>query len=396
MPRAGSAKPPQIRPPQTPLPDATAILNALPDPVLVVDGEGTIRYVNLQAEEFFDLSAARLTGTKLSELLPADSSVLFLIRQVHQGTLGVFQDGVTLDTPRTGARLVDFQLAPLAPPSDLVVITLHKRSIAQKIDNQLTHRNAARSVTAMAAMLAHEVKNPLSGIRGAAQLLEEGASEQDQELTRLICDEADRIVALVNRMEVFSDQRIVERGPVNIHAVLDHVHKLARSGFARSIRFIERYDPSLPLVYGNRDQLVQIFLNLIKNAAEAVPDSGGEIVLSTAFQHGVRLVGPGSDTRIHLPLLISVQDNGDGIPEDLWPHLFDPFVTTKVNGTGLGLALVAKIIGDHGGTIEFESQPRRTVFKVSLPMHPDLESADALTAAPLGPPPVVSRMPPPA
>jgi len=194
-------------------------------------------------------------------------------------------------------------------------------------------------------------------------------------LTRLICDEADRIVALVNRMEVFSDKRPLERGPVNIHKVLEHVRTIAQSGFGRTVRFLERYDPSLPPVYGNRDQLIQVFLNLIKNAAEAAPESGGEIILSTAYQHGVRMALPGGDTRLHLPLVISVQDNGDGIPEDLRNNLFDAFVTTKANGTGLGLALVAKIIGDHGGVIEFDSQPRRTVFKVSLPMYDESQTA---------------------
>jgi two-component system nitrogen regulation sensor histidine kinase GlnL len=238
------------------------------------------------------------------------------------------------------------------------------------MDRHLTHRNAARSVTAMAAMLAHEVKNPLSGIRGAAQLLEQDADESGRELTQLICDETDRIVALVDRMEAFSDHRPIDRDAVNIHEVLDRVRKIAQSGFARQVRIGEDYDPSLPPVHGNRDLLVQVFLNLIKNAAEAVPNSGGEITIATAYRHGLRLAVPGSETRQHLPLMVSVADNGPGIPEDLKAQLFDPFVTTKRNGTGLGLALVAKVIGDHGGVIEFDSQPRRTVFRVFLPVVP--------------------------
>jgi two-component system, NtrC family, nitrogen regulation sensor histidine kinase GlnL len=249
-------------------------------------------------------------------------------------------------------------------------VLLQQRSIADKIDRQLTHRNAARSVTAMAAMLAHEVKNPLSGIRGAAQLLEENATPPDRELTRLICDEADRICALVDRMEVFSDRRPLERGPVNIHEVLGRVRLVAQNGFARHVRFVEDYDPSLPPVHGNRDLLIQTFLNLVKNAAEAAPHRGGEIQLATAYQHGVRLAVAGSDERVHLPLVVSIIDNGDGVPEDLRAHLFDPFVTTKHHGTGLGLALVAKVVGDHGGVIEFDSQPRRTVFRICLPMAP--------------------------
>ena len=220
----------------------------------------------------------------------------------------------------------------------------------------------------------------IKNVRGAAQLLEESASASDRELTRLICDESDRICALVDRMEVFSDQRPIERGPVNIHEVLERVRLVAQTGFARHVRFVEEYDPSLPPVHGNRDLLIQVFLNLVKNAAEAVPAQGGEIQITSAYQHGVRLAVAGSDARIHLPLVISISDNGEGIPEELGQHLFDPFVTTKHNGTGLGLALVAKVIGDHGGIIEFDSQPRRTVFRVCLPIVPRAYGAGEMNA----------------
>jgi two-component system nitrogen regulation sensor histidine kinase GlnL len=220
----------------------------------------------------------------------------------------------------------------------------------------------------MAGMLAHEYKNPLSGNRGAAQLLEQDADPAGRELTQLICEETDRIVALVNRMEAFSEHAPVARDEVNIHEVLDRVRKIAMSGFARHVTIREEYDPSLPPVHGDRDLLLQVFLNLVKNAAEAVADIAGEIALTTAYRHGLRLAVPGGDGRRHLPLMVSVADNGSGIPEDLKEHLFDPFVTTKRHGTGLGLALVAKVIGDHGGVIEFDSQPRRTVFRVFLPI----------------------------
>ena len=222
----------------------------------------------------------------------------------------------------------------------------------------------------MAAVLAHEIKNPLSGIRGAAQLLEQGLSDEDRALSQLICSETERIRNLVDRMEVFGDERPLTKEPVNIHDVLNHVRRLAESGFARGVRFIEDYDPSLPPIPGNRDKLVQAFLNLIKNAAEAIGDANpdGRIVMQTSFRPGVRLSVPGTDTRISLPLMIQIEDNGAGVPDHLRPHLFDPFVTTKHNGTGLGLALVAKIIGDHGGIIECDSEPNRTMFRVLLPM----------------------------
>ncbi len=350
--------------------DAAAVLSALPESVLVIDRDGAVAYVNPAAEQFFQGGSAALTGRPLARLLPSDSPILGLIDQARKGGHSVSEYGITIETPRIGTHYVSVGVAAMAGPPGLVVVSLQERSIARKIDDQLTHRNAARSVTAMAAMLAHEVKNPLSGIRGAAQLLERNAEPGDRELTRLICEEVDRIVALVDRMEMFADAQPLERAPVNIHEVLEHVRKLAQSGFAGRVRFVEHYDPSLPPVYGKRDLLVQALLNLVKNAAEAVPQEGGEIVLSTRYRQGVHLAVPGVGSRVDLPLCISVQENGPGIPEDLPDHLFDPFVTTKVGGKGLGLALVAKIVGDHGGVVEFDGESRRTVVRMMLPKAP--------------------------
>jgi len=348
-----------------------AVLNALPLPVIIVGADGKIADANVAAESFFEVSVSLLQRQLLKDLVPFGSPLLALVDQVRNRGAAVNEYKVDLSTPRNpGDRLVDLHVAPLPERTDHVVVMLQERTIADKMDRQLTHRGAARSVSALAAMLAHEIKNPLSGIRGAAQLLEQSAGDDDRTLTRLICDEADRIVKLVDRMEVFSDERPVDREPVNIHVVLEHVKRLAQSGFARHIKFVETYDPSLPPVYANRDQLVQVFLNLMKNAAEAVgaEAADGEIQISTAFRPGVRLQLPGSKTRVSLPLEFCIRDNGPGVPEDLMPHLFDPFVTTKPTGSGLGLALVAKIIGDHGGIIECESQPRHTIFRVLMPM----------------------------
>jgi two-component system nitrogen regulation sensor histidine kinase GlnL len=350
---------------------ADAVLNALPHPVIVVSPDGKVIDANVAAEAFFEVSISLLRRHLLRDLVPFGSPLLTLIEQVRRRGAAVNEYKVDLGTPRNpGDRLVDLHVAPLPEQPDHVVVMLQERTIADKMDRQLTHRGAARSVIALAAMLAHEIKNPLSGIRGAAQLLEQSADDDDRTLTQLICDEADRIVKLVDRMEVFTDERPVEREPINIHVVLDHVRRLAQSGFARHIKFIEEYDPSLPSVFANRDQLIQVFLNLIKNAAEAIGENnGGEIALSTAFRPGVRLSLPGANTRISLPLEFCVRDNGPGVPDELMPHLFDPFVTTKPTGSGLGLALVAKIIGDHGGIIECESQPRRTTFRILMPKY---------------------------
>jgi two-component system nitrogen regulation sensor histidine kinase GlnL len=351
------------------LPDAAAMLAALPMAAVVIDAENRFRYANPAAELFFQISFPTLAALRLSDLLPEDSRLLALLDQVRAHEAPVSDHDLTLDSPRLHRRGVAAHGAPLPEMPGGVVLTLQDGSTAQMMNRQLNFLGAARGASAMAEMLAHEVKNPLSGIRGAAQLLEQGAAEADRELCQLIQDEVDRIRNLVDRMDMFSD-RPVELAPMNIHQVLDHVKRVAQTGFAAHLRIVEDYDPSLPLVWGNRDQLVQILLNLVKNAAEAVDPVGGEIVLSTAYHHGMRIAVPGSRERVHLPLQISVRDNGPGIAEALRATLFEPFVTTKRGGQGLGLALVAKLVADQGGLIECDSRPGRTVFRLSLAMPP--------------------------
>lgn len=349
---------------------AEMLLDAIPDPVIAVNEADRIFYVNVQAQQFFKSGRPILLNQPLSKLMPFGSPVLSLIGQVRKSGVSVWEYSVDLSTPHTGEREADVQVAPIGDQGGAILLVLREASIARKMDQQLTHRNAARSVTGMAVMLAHEIKNPLSGIRGAAQLVEQNVNEADRILTQLICTETDRICELVDRMEAFSDQRPLQRNPVNIHQVLGHVRQIAEAGFARHIRFIEEYDPSLPEVMGDRDQLIQVFLNLVKNAAEALENvNGAEIFLSTAFRHGMKLVAPGTKDRMALPLEVCVRDNGPGIPDDIRANLFDPFVSTKPNGTGLGLSLVAKIIGDHGGVIECDAHPRRTIFRTLLPIH---------------------------
>ena len=228
-----------------------------------------------------------------------------------------------------------------------------------------------RTVVGLGRMLAHEIKNPLAGIRGAAQLLKSGAKAEDAPLAQLIVDETDRIRRLVDRMEAFSDDASPSREPVNIHEVLDRVRALAANGVADGLTLRETFDPSLPAVWGDEDQLIQVFLNLVKNAAEAAHargDQRGEIVISTAYRHGDRVRAAKGQALRAAPLEVRVVDNGPGVPPHLREHLFQPFVTSKANGAGLGLALVTKLVAAHGGLLDFDSEPGRTVFRVLLPI----------------------------
>ncbi|MBL1234520.1 MAG: PAS domain-containing protein, partial [Rhodobiaceae bacterium] len=280
-------------------PNAEVILNTIPHPVLVLNRDLRLIFSNDAAEQFFAVSSNVLKRNPLSDILSVNSPLVTLIEQVFSSGASVNEYDVELASPRFGERSVDVQVTLIDDDQRHALVLLQERTMAQKMDRQLSSRDAARSVVGMAAVLAHEIKNPLSGIRGAAQLLELGASPEDKSLTKLIVDEVDRIRNLVNRMEVFSDERPIPRKPVNIHAVLGHVKKLAESGFARELKILEEYDPSLPAVLGDNDQLIQVFLNLIKNAAESVGDKkDGEIILTTAYRPGVRLSVPGSRDRV--------------------------------------------------------------------------------------------------
>jgi two-component system nitrogen regulation sensor histidine kinase GlnL len=365
---------------------STSVLQALPQPVIVVDQDRNVIFVNYAAEAFFGASSSVLTRQRLDEIVAFASPIVGLVHAVAERRAPMTEYRVRIDSARFGDeaddRIVDVFASPISDLDARVALLFQERTMADKIDRQLVSRGAARSVTGLASMLAHEIKNPLSGIRGAAQLLEQSVTPDELPLARLVREEVDRIVNLIDRVEVFGDERPVEREAINIHVILDRVKLLAKSGIARSITFSEDYDPSLPPVYGNRDQLIQVFLNLVKNAAEALERTPkGEIKLTTAFRPGIRIAVQGISQRISLPLEIVIEDNGPGVPADLMPILFDPFVTTKSNGSGLGLALVAKIIGDHGGVVDADSRPGRTRFRILLPVARGLKVTEELEVA---------------
>ena len=347
--------------------DFEAVWQALPQPALLVGGDGAILAANAAAESFLLASAQQLARRSLADLVGAQSRVLDMATRVRGGAVSLADHNVTLSLADGRMRAVDVQAAPLDEASGAVLLLIQPRSIAEQMDRTLTHRSAARSVSGMAAMLAHEIKNPLAGISGAAQLLEMTLGDSERELTTLIRDETRRVEKLLERVEAFGDTRPPVKKPVNIHDVLDRARRAAEAGFARHVRFFDEYDPSLPPVPGDADQLMQVFQNLLKNAAEATPKVGGVIQLRTAYSPGVAIAGPGG-RRESLPLLVTIQDNGGGVPAEIRRDIFEPFVTSKAAGSGLGLALVSKIVADHGGVIECDSEPGWTVMRLRLPI----------------------------
>jgi two-component system, NtrC family, nitrogen regulation sensor histidine kinase GlnL len=346
------------------------IANALPMPILLIAGNHQVLYANPAAEQFFDTGLPLLRKQTLIDLIAAHSPLFQLVEQAAERNASAAERAVDLSTPRHGERIADVTVTPVPDPEGAMLLTFQERGLAQRMDRQLMARGAVRSMHGMAAVLAHEIKNPLAGIRGAAQLMEEQLAPEEREMTQLIIAESDRIRGLIDRMESFGDTRSFARHPVNIHEVLDRVRRVAESSFARGITIIENFDPSLPAVSGDKDQLIQVFLNLVRNAADALPDVGGEITLTTGYRPGVKFGAGLAGDRVSLPLEVTVRDNGSGVPTELLPYIFDPFVTTKARGTGLGLALVAKIVGDHGGVIECDSVSGKTIFRVLLPVSP--------------------------
>lgn len=349
--------------------DDAAIWASLPVPAILVDAEDRIASLNTAAEGFVNASMRSATGRIVWDLVEVETPISRAFARARENSTPLFVNEAQIGAGGREPVLCALQVAPLIGTLGHMILLISPRELAGRMTQSHSVKSAAQSAIGMAEMLAHEIKNPLAGITGAAQLLSMNLTPEDLELTDLIVAESRRIVKLLEQVEQFGNLLAPDLRPVNIHDVLDRARRSALLGFGAHMKIVEDYDPSLPLAMGDPDQLLQVVLNLIKNASEAADPKGGTIRIHTFFEHSFSL-RRSDGTGQSLPLQIEIIDDGPGIPENIREEIFDPFVSGRENGTGLGLALVSKIVSDHGGWISVTSQPGRTVFRLSLPRVP--------------------------
>ncbi len=350
-------------------PPSENLWNSLPVPAFVADAQDVIRAINPAAEQFLNLSARRLVGSPILDRLAIDAPLEGALARVRADHSAVFIKNADVSGGNSAPVACNIQIAPMIGAPGEVLLILEPRQLSDRLGQNHAVKSSARSAIGMAEMLAHEIKNPLAGITGAAQLLAMNLSSEDREMTDLIVAESRRIVALLDQVEQFGNLRPPKRRIVNIHDILDRARRSAQLGFAGHMTILDDFDPSLPPTFVDRDQIMQVVLNLLKNATEACGPKGGTIRIRTFFDLGLRLRrqdGSGGA----LPLQVEIIDDGPGLPPEIAADVFEPFVSGRENGTGLGLALVSKIISDHDGWISVDTVPGRTVFRMSLPVAP--------------------------
>ncbi len=346
------------------VPSADDVFAISPTALILIDPEQQVSRANAAAETLLNASAQHLIGRRLDDVLRLPNSY----DPAGEGAYAAYD--IAVSTPRGAQFRADILITPFTDRVGWRLVSLQAGAAAHRMGHRLDRSSGVRAAVGIAAMLAHEIKNPLSGIRGAAQLLDSSTDEGGKRMTRLIRDEVDRIAALIDRMEGFTDARPIARRAENIHAIIDHARAVAVTGFGDLIDIHDAYDPSLPDVLVHRDSLVQIILNLLKNASETTENKQKRVVtITTAYRHGVSVTVDGGTRKLSLPIELCVFDDGPGAPAELVDHLFDPFISSKAKGHGLGLALVDKLVRDMGGFIQYarEGKPERTVFRLLLP-----------------------------
>lgn len=345
-------------------------LDIIPLPMMIITGSGSVVSANSASQDLFSSSDKVLKRSNLFEIVKPSAVIKSLIeRAIDTGV-----SASALEVNLLGPNLVELEADIMVSPTNVdgqLSLIFWPRNTASGLNSQRNANEKDKSFGQIGRALAHEVKNPLAGIRGAAQLLMLDANENQKPLAKLIIEETDRVHRLMDRVESLGLDTKVPLKPLNIHSILERVVQLAENGFAADLNISRQFDVSLPNIMGEPDRLTQIFLNLAKNAAEAAKEKGsaGQIIFSTAYRHGQKLRRGEGESSL-LPIEIAISDNGFGISDELRNFVFDPFVTTKAEGSGLGLALVRKMVAAHNGVVEFESQPGRTIFKVRLPRAP--------------------------
>lgn len=342
-------------------PSVYGLMEALPDAVIGFDRNFRIYFSNSAAQHFFCLSDKQLLAATMAELLGERQAVFEAVETAMRKN-----QTVTLHDAVIGGKVITSVAVVTVETEAWYMMVVRQQPVQPASEWNEKTRYSLKSTQMLAQMLAHEVKNPLAGIRGAAQLLERSkVSAEDKELVSLIGRETLRIQGLIDKFNVFYDVPQSQYRPVNLNEVATHVLKIAQAEFGADVKILEQFDPSLPEVSGHFDHLVQAKLNLVKNAAEAFAGRQGRIVLRTYYDNAAAFH---PDRPEKLPLCVEIEDDGPGIAPETVSRIFQPYFTTKANGQGLGLPIVSKIVDDHGGTLNVNSKPGKTIFKISLPL----------------------------
>ena len=347
------------------------ILYELRTPVILINNNNIINYINAAGEEFFGHSSNIILGQKINSLIQNDSPLLILLSRVRKNKSGLTEESLDISNISDQKRNVRIHIVPLPEDTSKIIIQISQLSVSETFQSQRVNSKISKSFSSMVDMLMHELKNPLAGIKGASQLLESDLKNQSNlvDLTQLIQIETDRITSLLNRMEhITNDNLKLNCEFLNIHKVLNHCRSVALNSFGVNIKFVVFYDPSLPEIFANTDLLIQIFLNIIKNSCEAIKENG-EIIMKTSFNSNKKVAFTKDHIPIALPLQIEIIDNGSGIPNDLLPNIFDPFVSSKKSGKGLGLSIVASALNEIGAVIDVNSIPGHTKVCVNFPIN---------------------------
>jgi two-component system nitrogen regulation sensor histidine kinase GlnL len=346
-------------------PDAQRQLASLPLAVVMLAPRLTIAAANPAAEQFFGQSLRRLAGRKLTDVLSFAEP--HLSERIGDSETPVSAREITVNVPGQGTRQLDLTVTPIIDQPGWQMLTLHDTN-TEAMGEAATGDN---TILRAPEILAHEIKNPLAGIRGAAQLLGRKLGEKDRALTSLIADEVDRIAKLIDEMQTLSRQTTAPVEPCNLHEAVRRAAAVMDAAGKGGARIEEEFDPSLPPVLGAPDGLVQVLINLIANAREACRDvAKPRVVVRTRFASGLQLHSGRAGKPVRLPIELRVSDNGPGVDPAMREHIFEPFVTSKKTGQGLGLALVRKLVRDMNGRISHERDDTKawTHFRVHLPL----------------------------